>query len=535
MKNTLNIFREIKNQKKWRKDSLQKILRKYPKDNKGLYRKDELVKAYRELVKQNKLAKNKAVEKRIRLKPTRTQSGVAIVTVLMKPYPCPGKCIFCPNVDNMPKSYIASEPGAQRALTHNFDPYDQTKYRIQALKNVGHNTDKIELIVLGGTCSVYPEKYQIWFIKRCFDAMNSFDKSYQEEDIEEENITWNDLFKAQKFNEITKCRNVGLVLETRPDFITKEEIVRMRKLGATKVQIGIQSLDNKILKLNKRGHTIKETKQAFRLLRLAGFKIHAHIMPNLYGSNIKQDIEDYKKLWTKDYYPDELKIYPTSILPNTELEELYKEGKYHPYSKQELLTYFTNTLPHTPKFVRLTRIIRDIPSDEIVAGNKKTNFRQIAERKIQNLGLRIEDIRSREIRDEKIGWDDIKEEVIKYKTSISTEYFISYVTKNSDKICGFLRLSIPKKDLSKNHFIDELKSCAIIREVHVYGTLVNIGKESKGEAQHLGLGKRLIEKAKRISKEEDFNKISVISAIGTRKYYEKRGFEKEDLYMHKNL
>jgi elongator complex protein 3 len=435
----------------------------------------------------------------------------------------------------MPKSYIPSEPGAQRALTHQFDPYNQTKYRIQALKNVGHNTDKIELIILGGTCSVYPKNYQIWFVKRCFDAMNSFDKNFKALDINEEDITWKDLERVQKFNETTECRNVGLVLETRPDYITKAEIIRMRKLGATKVQIGVQSLNNKILKLNKRGHTIKETKEAFKVLRLAGFKIHAHIMPNLYGSNVKKDIEDYKKLWTKNYYPDELKIYPTSILPNTELEELYQEGKYYPYSKQELLEYFVNTLPTTPRFVRLTRIIRDIPSDEIVAGNKKTNFRQIAEKRIKELGLKVEDIRSREIKDEKITWNDIEEEIIKYKTSVSTEYFISYITKKDGKICGFLRLSLPKKKLSKKHFIDELKNCAIIREVHVYGTLVNIGKESKGEAQHLGLGKKLIKEAEKISKEEGFKRISVISAIGTRKYYEKRGFERNELYMNKYL
>jgi elongator complex protein 3 len=535
MQNIKKILEEIKSKEKWQKDSLQKILRKYPKKGKGLYRKDELVEAYKKLVKSGDLEKSKTIEQRIRLKPTRTQSGVATVTVLMKPYPCPGKCIYCPDVNNMPKSYIPSEPGAQRALAHQFDPYNQTKYRIQALKNVGHNTDKIELIILGGTFSVYPKNYQIWFVKRCFDAMNSFDKNYKEESIDEKNITWQDLFKAQKFNETTKCRNVGLVLETRPDFITKEEIIRMRRLGATKIQIGIQSLNNRLLKLNKRGHTIRETKKAFKLLRLAGFKIHAHIMPNLYGSNVKKDIEDYRKLWTKHYCPDELKIYPTSILPNTELEKLYKEGKYHPYSKQELLEYFVNTLPTTPRFLRLTRIIRDIPSDEIVAGNKKTNFRQIAENKIKELGLKVEDIRSREIRDEKITWDDIKQEIIKCKTSVSTEYFISYITKEDGKICGFLRLSIPKKILSKTHFIDELKDCAIIREVHVYGSLVNIGKESKGEVQHLGLGKKLIKEAEKISKEEGFKRISVISAIGTRRYYEKRGFEKSELYMNKVL
>jgi elongator complex protein 3 len=258
-------------------------------------------------------------------------------------------------------------------------------------------------------------------------------------------------------------------------------------------------------------------------------------MPNLYGSNLKQDIKDFSNLWTKDYYPDELKIYPTSIIPNTQLETLYKSGDYKPYSKKDLLKYFSKTLPNTPKFVRLTRIIRDIPSNEIVAGNKATNFRQIAENHIEKLGLEIKDIRSREIRDEDINWNDIKEEIIQYKTFVSTEYFISYITKKDDKICGFLRLSIPQKRLSKNNFIKELQNSAIIREVHVYGTLVNIGDESDGEAQHLGLGKQLIEKSEEIAKKEGFQKLSVISAIGTREYYKKRGFEKKQLYMKKNI
>lgn len=254
MKEALKIFKDIEGKKKWDENSLQKILRNYPKEGKGLYRHDELVAAYKDLIKKDIIKENKLVKDRIRLKPTRTQSGVAVVTVLMKPYPCPGECIFCPNMSNMPKSYIASEPGAQRALTHNFDPYDQTKYRIQALRDTGHNTDKIELIVLGGTCSTYPENYQIWFIKRCFDAMNSFNRGYNPRMISEESITWDDLKKVQAFNESARCRNVGLVLETRPDFITEDEIVRMRKLGATKIQIGVQSLNDEILEKIGRAH-----------------------------------------------------------------------------------------------------------------------------------------------------------------------------------------------------------------------------------------------------------------------------------------
>lgn len=528
----ISIFEKIEEVKTWRENSLQTILKKFPKDGKGLYRHDELVSAYKELVKEGQLKPSKIVEERIRMKPTRTQSGVATVTVLMKPFGCPGQCIFCPNDPSMPKSYIASEPGAQRALKNDFDPFNQTYNRIKALQNIGHNTDKIELIILGGTCSFYPEEYQIWFVKRCFDAMNSFGTdSYNNNDEGINDISWEKLLEAQRINEIEVCRNVGLVLETRPDYITEEEIVRLRKLGATKIQIGIQSLNDKILELNKRGHSTKEIKEAFKLLRLSGFKIHAHWMPNLYGSTVKDDIKDFMKLWRKEYSPDELKIYPTSIIENTVLEELYRQGKYLPYTKEQLLKLFTTILPKTPRYCRLTRIVRDIPSNEIVDGNKSTNFRQIAQGEIKKQGKTIQDIRSREIKEEKITWDDIQLETIKYNTTVSKEYFISYKTKHTDKICSFLRLSIPKQ----KPFIKEIEDSSMIREVHVYGSLVNIGKDSSGESQHLGLGKKMIEIAEKISVKEGFKEIAVITAIGTKEYYKKRGFNKNPLYMTKTI
>jgi len=524
-----NIFKEIQSKSKWDKDSLQKILKKYPKEGKGLYRHDELVREYKKLINEKKILPDKTVEKRIRMKPTRTHSGVATVTVMMKPYMCPGNCIFCPNELNMPKSYISSEPGAQRALKNNFDPYLQTYNRIVALQNIGHSTDKIELIILGGTCSVYPENYLIWFTKRCFDAMNSFDNTSYQKDSGVENISWEDLFNSQKINETAQCRNVGLVFETRPDYITEDEIVRLRKLGATKIQIGVQSLDDEILKLNNRGHTVQETKKAFELLRLAGFKIHAHWMPNLYGSTVKKDIGDFKKLWSKDFCPDELKIYPTSIIKNTVLEKYFNEGKYTPYTYNELLFLFTSILPLTPRYCRLSRIVRDIPAGEIVSGNKISNFREIAEKEILKKGKKLQDIRSREIKEEDITLNDLEREIITYRTSVSKEYFISYKTKDSDKICSFLRLSIPKKE----PFIDELKNSSIIREVHVYGNVVNIGEKGNGNAQHLGLGTKMIKIAEDISRKNGFRKISVISAVGTREYYRKLQFIDEVLYMSK--
>ena len=527
---TPGLFEKIKEVKTWRENSLQTILKKFPKDGKGLYRHDELVRAYKELVREGQLKASRTVEERIRMKPRRTQSGVATVTVLMKPFTCPGQCIFCPNEIGMPKSYIASEPGAQRALKNEFDPFNQTYYRIKALQNIGHNTDKVELIILGGTCSVYPEKYIIWFVKRCFDAMNSFGTSrYNSDDIGIDDITWEKLLEVQKINESTVCRNVGLVLETRPDYITQEEVIRLRRLGATKIQIGVQSLDDKILELNRRGHSTKETKRAFELLRLAGFKIHVHWMPNLYGSTVKMDIKDYSRLWKREYHPDELKIYPTSIIRNTVLEKYYNDGIYKPYSKEQLLELFLDILPTTPRYTRLTRIVRDIPSNEIVDGNKATNFREIAEKEISDRGKKIVDIRSREIKDEDVTWDDLELETIKYQTSVSTEYFISYRTKKTDRICSFLRLSLPKKD----SYIGELIGNAIIREVHVYGSLVNIGNDSSGESQHLGLGKKMIEIAQDISKKKRYKGLAVISAIGTKEYYRKRGFKENNLYMTK--
>lgn len=522
------IFTEIQNTRVWRSNSLQTILKRYPKEGKGLYRHDELVKAY----KQRRGTPSRLIEERIRMKPTRTQSGVATVTVLMKPFTCPGQCIFCPNEPNMPKSYIPSEPGAQRALTHGFDPYLQTYNRIKALQNIGHRTDKVELIILGGTCSVYPEKYIIWFVKRCFDAMNSFGtKSYRKERGNVDDISWEQLLEVQKINETTKCRNVGLVLETRPDYITKEEVIRFRRLGATKIQIGIQSLDDNILKLNHRGHTTNESKKAFELLRLAGFKIHAHWMPNLYGSTVKKDIKDFKRLWGKEYRPDELKIYPTSVVRNTVLERYYSEKKYRPYTYEQLLELFTNVLPLTPRYARLTRVVRDIPSNEILGGNRFTNFREIAEREILRQGKCVQDIRGREIRGESVSKDNLELEVIEYDTSVSREYFLSYRTRGSDRICAFLRLSVARGDV----YIGELYNAAVIREVHVYGSVVNIGEGSCGESQHLGLGKELVQLTYSVAREEGLSKVAVISAVGTKEYYRKRGFKEDGLYMVREI
>ena len=348
---------------------VEKIIRKSPSVEKKLFSKSQIITAFNELKDQINLPEKELnnFSLNVKMKDIRTISGVTPVTVLTKPFPCPGKCIFCPNDTRMPKSYIVDEPGAQRALANKFDPYAQTINRLIALNNIGHNVSKAEIIVLGGTWSSYPKTYQIWFIKRCFDALNDFsntknkdfiqtneEQPFIEEKVEElkgENLsdtktynraiakalniskqlkeaaTWEELFEAHKINETANVRCVGLSIETRPDEINEKEVLNIRKLGATKVQLGVQSLNNKVLKLNKRGHDVKQTAKAFSLLRQAGFKIQIHYMPNLYGSSVEKDIKDFKKLFSNLYFkPDEIKLYPCSLIGSAELMKYYKKG-----------------------------------------------------------------------------------------------------------------------------------------------------------------------------------------------------------------
>ena len=510
----------------------KKILSKYPKNGNGIFSHDELISFYKAQVKSGNREFNQATLDKIRMKPTRTISGVAPVTVLTKPYPCPGKCIFCPTDVKMPKSYISSEPGAQRAARNSFDPYLQTYNRLLAFSNTGHNTDKTELIILGGTWSYYPKNYRLWFIKRCFDAMNDFpDKDNRKVEISEEKTTWEDIYQVQKSNENAETRNVGLVVETRPDYINKEELIDLRRLGVTKIQIGVQNLNDEILRINGRGHTSKQVIDAINAIRSSGFKVHIHWMPNLFGSTFKADKEDYLNVF-KLIMPDEMKIYPTSIIRGTVLNRFYEQGRYKPYTFDELLDLLTFCFLNTPRYCRLSRVVRDIPSQEIAAGNKHSNFRQIAENQLIKEGKECECIRCREIRGAKTQMDNLLYEEIVYKTPSSREYFMSYKTNENDKLVGFLRLSFP---LKSSVLIDELSNSAIIREVHVYGQVAGLSSKSKDRSQHIGIGKSLIQKAIKIAEKKKYKDIAVISAIGTREYYRAQGFEDGDLYLHKAI
>ena len=495
------------------------------------------------------------LKKFLTTKPTRTISGVAPITLLTKPYPCPGKCIFCPYEKDQPKSYLSSEPGAARARALNFDPFLQIKARLLSLKYNGHNTEKIEVIILGGTWSYYPKKYQAIFILRVFQALNDSrfkipflkqDKlrkldTYKNIINETKNLNKlslneikNEILKEQVKNENSLSRSVGLVIETRPDYINKDELKWLRFLGVTKIQLGLQSLNDNVLRQNKRGHNLDQTMQAINLIRLAGFKIHIHFMPNLYSSNIKLDEQDYKNLFSNpSIRPDEIKLYPCIIIKNTKLYELYKTGKYKPYTKEELLDLLTRIKPKTPEYCRISRLFRDIPSFEIKAGIKQTNFREIVQANLKKKNKKCRCIRCREIRDKSYSISNLKLAVLKYETSVSNEYFISFITRD-DKIAAFLRLTVPYSEFRTNPFIKELKNSSIIREIHVYGKSLKISQK-EAATQHIGLGKALIQKAENITLKHRLNKISVISAIGTRNYYRKNGFRLDKLYMHKSI
>lgn len=499
-------------------NAIHTILRQHPKPGGGAYSKTQLVQAYRRLSEAGVLPFERETLQRLQMKPTRTISGVAPVTVLTKPYPCPGKCIFCPTDVRMPKSYLHDEPGAMRAEQHAFDPFAQTAARIKSFAALGHGVSKIELLILGGTWSSYKRDYQEWFVQRCLDAMNGRDSS--------------SLAEAQVWNETAQHRNVGLVIETRPDHVNEDEIRWLRTLGVTKVQMGAQSLDDHILEINKRGHTVEQTRQAVSMLRAAGFKIVLHWMPNLLGATPQSDGEDFLKLWSDPALrPDELKIYPCSLLANAELYEYWQRGEYIPYTDEELLNLIVDCLTVVPRYCRVNRVIRDIPAPNVVAGSKRSNMRQDAEGLIKERGLKYECLRAREVRGAEVVAAELHLETIPYDTQIGWEHFLSYVTSN-DKVVGFLRLSLPH---TLPHALAELSGAAMIRELHVYGPALPLGDEADGEGQHLGLGLRLLAHAEQIAREQGFKKIAVISAIGTREYYRKRGFEVEGLYMTKRL
>ena len=489
----------------------------------------QLLKAYHESLEKGRIKKSEILEKILKKRPIRTLSGVAVVSVLTKPYPCPGKCIFCPTEKGLPKSYLKGEPAVERAVRLNFDPYLQTQKRIESLEIQGHPTDKIEIRIIGATFSVYPKNYKIKFIADLFAAAN---KKRRLKKAGLKNLSF-----QQKINETATHRIVGISIETRPDLVSKEEVLLMRKLGITLVELGVQTIFNDVLKVCKRGHGTKEIVSATKLLKDSGFKVMYQMMPNLPGSNLRKDLITFKEIFENgNYKPDWLKIYPCLVCKGAELYEIWKEGRYKPYSDEELTELLIKIKKNLPCWARVARLFRDIPVPKIEAGCKISNLREVILNEMKKRGLKCKCIRCREVREEY----DPKEKTYlfreDYEASDGKETFLSFENRKRTKLFAFLRLRIPSQVFSKQkHFIPALKDAAIIRELHTYGQQIPLGEKSLAP-QHKGLGKKLIKEAEEITKKEfKLPKTAVISGVGVRDYFSKLKYELKDSYMIKEV
>ena len=542
----------------------------------------------------------------LQMKPRRTASGVATITVLTKPWKCSSNCLYCPNDLRMPKSYLADEPACQRAERTFFDPYLQVAARLKALTEMGHITDKVELIVLGGTWSDYPESYQIWFIRELFRALNdcsqaignlparkhayesagiscdpellkafvaeeqrcidnrettynqAFDRLYGENAAwasvsQWQKATWEELEAEQDANVDGQHRVVGLVIETRPERITPTHLAALRRMGCTKVQMGIQSLDEKVRTLNDRHTSTQQIQRAFELLRLFGFKTHVHAMVNLLGATPESDKTDYLRLCNDaTFQPDEVKLYPCVLVEGTGLCERFEDHTWQPYSEPSLVDVLVSDTCATPAFTRISRMIRDISAPDIKAGNKKVNLRQLVEQRIDSEGLATAEIRHREVSLANVAAEDLSLEVVEYETTATSERFLQWVTSQG-KIAGFLRLSLPHANaiaqLNEEYEAATSKTAeqrhtlpfplqageAMIREVHVYGRVEKLQHAGINNAQHRGLGTKLVNRACELASRAGYQRINVISAVGTRGYYRKLGFYDNGLYQQRML
>lgn len=492
--------------------------------------KANLIVTYKHLLKKGVIKPNKKFEQLLTKRAVRTLSGVSVITVLTKPFACPGNCIYCPAEPNMPKSYLSNEPAAARAKMNLFSPIRQMNMRIQALLNNGHQVDKLEVLVLGGTWSAYPDKYQKKFIRDLFYAANTFNKRTKRQPAS--------LAIEQKKNETAKYKIIGLTLETRPDYIDKAEIIRLRNLGCTRLQIGVQHTDNRILNKIRRGHTIEESIVATRLLKETGFKVDHHYMPDLPGSTPAKDLKMFKYVFASpDLQPDQIKIYPCIVNPYAPLHKWYKQGKYKPYSKKVLLNLLLKIKQLTPPYVRINRLIRDIPEESIVAGNKITNLRQYLQQELIRQDKTCQCLRCREVRGDT---QDVARAILvkrEYLASGGKEIFLSFESADKKKVYAFLRLRFNEKP--EYNIFPELKNASLVRELHVYGQMIPVYGENSDEelsqTQHSGLGKKLMAEAEKLTKKNKLNKVAVISGIGVRNYYKKLGYKLKGSYMIKDL
>ncbi len=500
--------------KKQVKEEIKKICAKYSLER--IPRNHEILST----VKESEFEKLRKV---LLKKPAKTASGVAVVALMPKPFACPhGRCTYCPGgiEFNSPNSYTGNEPSTLNAIENEYDPKLQITTKIEKLVVFGHDPSKMEIVIVGGTFLFMPKDYQENFIKSCYDALNGTNSK--------------DLQEAKSNNEHALIRNVGFTIETKPDFCKKEHVDWMLDYGVTRIEIGVQSLQERVYDIVNRGHKFKDVIESFQISKDAGYKIVAHMMPGLPTMTPKEDIGDFKKLFSDSQLrPDMLKIYPSLVIENTPIYREYKNGKYVPYSNDDMIQVLTEVKKSIPKWVRIMRVQREISPNEIIAGPKSGNLRQIVHQNLAKQGIKCKCIRCREAGlNKKLEPEEIKLTRINYDSSGGKEVFLSYEDKN-ESIYGFLRLRKPSNDAHRDEVGED--SC-IVRELHVYGKSLKIGEKEESEIQHSGLGKNLMKEAEKISKEEfDAKKLLVISAVGTREYYQKLGYSLYGPYMSKTL
>ncbi len=467
----------------------------------------------------------------LKLKPVRTISGVAVVAVMSSPAPCPhGRCVPCPGgIDiNTPQSYTGMEPAAMRGAQHDYDAFRQVTARLKELREIGHTVDKVEIIVMGGTFPARDKAYRDGFILGIYNALNLFGG-----DINRDIKPSNNLEEAKTKNEKAKARCIGMTFETRPDYSKVIHIKEMLGYGGTKVELGVQSIYEDVLRGIRRGHGVEETIIATELLKDAAFKVGYHVMPGLPGSNFRRDLKMFRKIFEDARFkPDYLKIYPTLVVEGTELYEMYRRGEYMPYTTEEVAELIAKAKKHFPKWVRVQRIQRDIPVKYAI-GLDKGNLRQIVHEKLKEYGWKCRCIRCREIghvmpRNIEKVLSDSEIVIEKYRASNGFEYFISFENPELDLLAGFIRLRYGKP------YFREIEDHALIRELHVYGTAIPVGVSDREAVQHRGIGEKLLEFAEEIAREK-YDRIAVISGVGARDYYRKHGYRRRGNYMVKRI
>ena len=509
-----------------------KIKRRWAKTVKRVPKNSQILKAYQALVKTKRMRPNSRLEQSLRIRKVRTLSGVAPFAVMMRPVYCPGQCVYCPLEPGMPKSYLSDEPAAARAKKLKFDPKRQLRARLKQFQITGHQPEKLQIIVIGGTFSAYPDAYKRQFLKAIVDAANG--------------KTAKTIAQAQKWNETARHRIVGMSVETRPDWITDEEITLLREYGVTKVQLGVQTLDENVNLLTKRGHNVAAVTRATQKLRDAGFKINYHLMPNLPGSTPKKDVTQARRLFADARFrPDTLKVYPCVVVPHSELYHWWQAGKFKPYDDETLLDVLVKIKQQVPRYCRIDRLVRDISRQWTAAGTLKTNMRQIVNEAVTMKNEKCQCIRCREIKNQPLRIKQLRLKTTAYQASGGKERFIE-VVDDRDSLYGLSRLRFPGSEAKQRPFFPVLKNSALIRELQVFGQQLPLshistpGVESSrhagaGHSQHRSLGKRLVAEAEKQARKAGYKKLSIISGVGVRPYYRRLGYRLQNTYMVKRI